>query len=143
MKNERLDKHSSSGTHEEADLPSGKGIGITLVVGKVEIPAVLNDSRSSKELVARLPYTVNLQKYAHDYCGVMNEPLAYDEKDLRNGWQNGDIAFAADGNYFAILYKGEEISQQFGNLVPLGKIKGPLAVMDTLDDEISVRIDLK
>ena len=38
-----------------------------------------------------MPYTVRLHKYAHDYCGVMNEPLPYDAEDLHNGWLNGDI----------------------------------------------------
>lgn len=115
---------------------------VTLNVGDVKIPAVLNNSRSSKALIDRLPYTVQLFKSAHDYCGSMSEPLPYDKEDLRNGWSNGDISFDAGGNYFAILYKDEEISQQFGNLVTLGRITAPLSVMDTLDQQISVRIEL-
>lgn len=114
---------------------------IKLTVGNTVIPAVLNNSCSSKELMDRLPYAVRLNKYTHDYYGVMNEPLPYDEKDLHNGWSNGDIAFAADGDYFTILYKDEELSQQFGNLVTLGKINAPLSVIDTLSDEITVTID--
>ena len=116
---------------------------INMTAGDIIIPAVLNDSRASRELIGRLPYTVRLHRYAHDYCGVMNDPLPYDKEDLRNGWQNGDIAFAADGSYFAILYKDEEISQQFGNLVTLGKINEAPSVMDTLDAEISLKIELK
>lgn len=116
---------------------------IILTAGDTMIPAVLNDSRASKDLISRLPCTVKLHKYAHDYCGVMGSPLPYDKEDLRHGWQNGDIAFAADGSYFAVLYKDEEISQQFGNLVTLGKINGAPSVMDTLDAEISLRIELK
>nr|WP_320049188.1 cyclophilin-like fold protein [uncultured Desulfuromonas sp.] len=120
---------------------SEKVFAITLTVGTTVIPAFLNESRSARELVSRLPYTVQLHKYEHDYCGVMQEPLPYNDTDLRHGWSNGDIAFAADGGYFAILYKDEEISQQFGNLVTLGKINAPLRVMDTLDDAISVTIE--
>lgn len=116
---------------------------ITLTAGDIIIPAELNDSRASKELISRLPYTVRLHKYAHDYCGVMSDPLPYDKKDLCNGWQNGDLAFAADGGYFAILYKDEEISQQFGNLVTLGKMNEAPSVMDTLDAEITLKIELK
>ena len=116
---------------------------ITLTAGDTIIPAVLNDSRASRDLISRLPYTVRLHKYEHDYCGVMDTPLSYDKDDLRHGWQNGDIAFAADGSYFAILYKDEEISHQFGNLVTLGKINGSLSVMDMLNAEISLKIELK
>jgi len=116
--------------------------GITLTIGSTVIPAVLHDCQTSRDLVGRLPYSVRLQKYAHDYCGIMAEPLVFDESDLHNGWVNGDIAFAADGNYFAILYKDEEISEQYGNLVTLGRITVDPAIMDSLAGEIVVTIAL-
>jgi len=84
-----------------------------------------------------------MQRYEHDYCGVMKDPLPYDEEDMRNGWLNGDISFAVDGNYFTILYKDEAISQQFDGIVNMGVISAPLSVMDTLDRSISVRIELE
>ncbi|WP_051309045.1 cyclophilin-like fold protein [Desulfogranum japonicum] len=115
---------------------------ILLTIGEAVIPAVLNDSTPSKELIDMLPYTVKLQRYAHDYCGVM-KALSYNQSELRNGWSNGDLAFAADGNYFAILYKDEEISQQYGNMVTLGKITVQPSIMDTLDEQISVTITLQ
>lgn len=118
------------------------GTKIKLIVGETEIPAVLNGSQSSKALLARLPYTVRMQKYAHDYCGVMRDPLPYDEHDARNGWLNGDIAFAIDGNYFTILYKDEDISQQYDGIVTLGVLEAPLAIMDTLGTSIAVSIEL-
>ena len=76
-------------------------------------------------------------------AGSWTPPLSYDKDDLCYGWQNGDIAFASDGSYFAILYKDEEISHQFGNLVTLGKINGSPSVMDTLNAEILLKIELK
>lgn len=115
---------------------------ILLTIGQVQIAAVLNDSKPAKHLIDMLPYTVKLQKYAHDYCGVM-KALPHDQQELRNGWSNGDIAFAADGNYFAILYKDEDISQQYGNMVTLGKLTVDPSIMDTLDDAITVDIGLK
>lgn len=113
---------------------------VTLTIGRKTIPAVLYDCRASRDLVGRLPYSVRLQKYDHDYCGIMAKPLVFDESDLRNGWTNGDIAFAADGSYFAILYKDEELSEQYGNLVTLGRITVNPAIMDTLASEIVVTI---
>ena len=118
------------------------GTPITLTIGNTVIPATLNDSKSSKDLISRLPYTVKLRRFAHDYCGVMKEPLAYDKKDVHNGWMNGDIDFATDGNYFTILYKDEDISQQFGYQVNLGVINAPLSVMDTLGEDITIKIEL-
>lgn len=119
------------------------GTQIRLIVGETVIPAVLNNSTSAKALLAKLPYTVRLQRYEHDYCGVMSTSLPYDESDLRNGWLNGDIAFAVNGNYFTILYKDEEISEQFGGIVNMGILNAPLSVMETLDRNISVRIELE
>ncbi len=115
---------------------------IILTIGEKVVPAVLIDSTPGKELQAMLPYRVRLHKYAHDYCGIM-QALSYEQQELRYGWSNGDIAFAADGNYFAILYKDEEISQQYGNMVTLGKLTVDPSVMDTFEDAISVRIDMK
>lgn len=115
---------------------------VILTIGDKDISAVLNDSKPAKELLTMLPFTVRLSKYAHDYCGIM-KALPYDKNELRNGWSNGDIAFAADGNYFAILYKDEEISEQYGNMVTLGKLTVDPSIMDTLAGEITVVINLK
>jgi hypothetical protein len=62
---------------------------------------------------------------------------------MRSGWLNGDISFAVNGNYFTILYKDEEISEQFDGIVNMGVLRAPLSVMDTLDRSISVRIELE
>ena len=114
---------------------------IKLIVGETVIPAYLNDSKPAQALLGKLPYTVKLQRYEHDYCGVMSDPLPYDMAELHSGWKNGDIAFAVNGNYFAILYKGEEISQEFDGMVTMGALTGDSAIMDTLDGGISVRIE--
>ncbi|WFS61919.1 cyclophilin-like fold protein [Pseudodesulfovibrio thermohalotolerans] len=114
---------------------------IKLIVGETIIPAVLNDSKPAQALIAKLPYTVQLSRYEHDYCGVMSEPLPYDDAELRSGWKNGDIAFAVSGNYFAILYKDEDISQQFDGMVTMGGLGCDPAIMGTLDGSIAVRIE--
>ncbi len=113
---------------------------ITLSAGNRTIPAVLNPSRASQDLLSRLPFTVSLQRYEHDYCGMMSSPLSYNKEDLKSGWKNGEIAFAADGDYFAILYKDEDISQQFDNLVTLGELHEDPSVMDTLPPAITLTI---
>lgn len=119
------------------------GTKIKLIVGDIVIPAVLNVCASAKALIAKLPYTVQLQRYEHDYCGVMRDALPYDKSDLRNGWLNGDISYAVDGNYFTILDKDEQISHQFEGIVNMGIISVPLSVIDTLGRSISVRIELE
>jgi hypothetical protein len=114
---------------------------VRLIIGETVIPAVLNASTPAKALWAKLPCTVRLQRYEHDYCGVMNEPLPYDASELRRGWENGDIVYAVNGNYFAILYKDEDISQQFDGMVTMGALDCDLSLMDTLSGSITVRIE--
>ncbi len=133
---------SASGSEVYSTRKIEGGTAITLTIGDTVIPATLNDCKSSQDLISRLPYTVKLHHYSHDYCGVMSDPFAYDEADVHNGWLNGDIDFATDGNYFTILYKDEDISQQFGYQVNLGVIDAPLSVMDTLGSDITITIEL-
>lgn len=117
------------------------GTPITLTIGDTVIPATLNNSTSAKELLSRLPYTVKLHRYSHDYCGVMADPLPYDEADVHHGWLDGDIDFARDGNYFTILFEEEENSQQFGHQITMGKIDGPLSAVKNLGSDIEVKIE--
>lgn len=118
------------------------GTAITLTVGDVVMPATLNNSRSSQELIARLPYTVKLHRYSHDYCGVMSNPLPYNEEDVHNGWMDGDIDFARDANYFTILFEDGANSQQYGHQITMGKLDGDLNVIKSLGRDIEILIEL-
>jgi hypothetical protein len=116
---------------------------VTLTIGRLVIPAVLNDTVSTRDLISRLPYTVRLHKYVHDFCGVMSNPLKYDPKDVQNGWRNGDIHFATDGNYFVLFFADEDISQRYGYQIHIGKMDVDVAVLKNLNDrDIDVRIEL-
>lgn len=118
------------------------GTKVNILIGDTIIPATLNNSKTAKALLARLPFTMKLHKYAHDYCGVMENPLPYDEKDVHNGWLNGDIDFARDGNYFTILYEDEEVSRQYGHQINIGKIDGRLSVIKNMPPDIELTIEL-
>lgn len=142
---------SNSGSSESRGITGGpsrsprvikNGTAVTLTIGKTVIPATLNHSTSSKELISRLPYTVHLNRYSHDYCGVMDDPLKYDKKDVHYGWLNGDIDFATDANYFTILFEEQDTSKQYGYQVNMGKVDGDLSVIKNLQGPINVRIAL-
>ncbi|MHB9291696.1 hypothetical protein Holit_00777 [Hollandina sp. SP2] len=119
------------------------GTAITLTIGRLVIPAVLNDTVTARDLISRLPYTVRLHKYAHDFCAVMPNPLRYDPKDIQNGWRNGDIHFATDSNYFVLFFAGEDVSQRYGYQIHIGKMNVDAEVLRNLNDrDIDVRIEL-
>ncbi|SFO15982.1 Cyclophilin-like [Cohaesibacter marisflavi] len=113
---------------------------ITLTIKGTVINAVLNDSKTAKDLLDRLPLTLQLQGYEFDFCGVMPEGLAYKESDATTGWKNGDIAFGPGANWFTILYGGEEQSGDSGPLVKFGRISDPLSRLDALPRSISVTL---
>lgn len=118
------------------------GTKVTLTVGDVVIPATLNDSITAQDLISRLPYTVSLRRYSHDYCGVMSEPLEYREEDVHYGWLNGDIDFARNADYFTILFEDEENSEVHGHQINIGKVDCELSVLKGLDTNIEMVIEL-
>jgi hypothetical protein len=118
------------------------GTKINMLFGDTVIPGTLNDSETAQALIKMLPYTVRLNRYSHDFCGVMNDPLPYSEENVHYGWLNGDIDFATDSDYFTILFEDEENSERYGYQVNIGKMDGELSVLSSLRGSYDVRIEL-
>ena len=119
-----------------------EGTRINMQFGDTVIPGILNDSETAKALIARLPYTVRMNRYSHDFCGVMQEPLPYQEENVHYGWLNGDIDFARDANYFTILFEDEKNSEPYGHQVNIGVIDVELSRISRLRGSYDVRIEL-
>lgn len=118
------------------------GTKINMYFGDTIIPGTLNDSETAQALIKMLPYTVRVNRYSHDFCGVMKDPLPYKEKDVHYGWLNGDIDFARDSDYFTILFEDEGNSEQYGHQINIGKIDCELSVISSLRGSYDVRIEL-
>lgn len=118
------------------------GTKINMHFGDVVIPGMLNDSITARDLISKLPYTVHVSRFSHDFCGVMDDPLEYKEEEVHYGWLNGDIDFATDANYFTILFENEDKSEQYGYQVNIGKIDGKLSAIRELDGSYDVLIEL-
>ncbi|WP_438497092.1 cyclophilin-like fold protein [Paenibacillus sp. IHBB 3054] len=118
------------------------GTKINMHFGDIVIPGTLNDSITAQALISKLPYTVHVNRYSHDFCGVMDDPLEYREEDVHYGWLNGDIDFATDADYFTILFEDEEKSEQYGYQVNIGKIDSELSVISQLSGSYDVLIEL-
>ena len=108
------------------------GTKIIITIGSNKMPATLNNCKSSRELISRLPYTMNVHRHSHDFYGVMQHSLSYDPSEVHNGWLNGDIDFATNGNYFTIFFDDEENSKQFSYQVDIGKVDCKLSVIRNL-----------
>ena len=122
-------------------IPPENGTKINLYFGDTLITGVLNDSETAQALIAKLPMTQHVSRYAHDFCGVTDE-LPYNEEDVHYGWLNGDIDYALNAPYFTILFEDEEVSEQYGYQVNIGVITTPLADISALDGSFDVRIEL-
>jgi len=139
---------ASDGAQTQTDDPDmstrviENGTPINMHFGKTVIPGVLNDSDTAKALIEKLPYTVHMGSYSHDFCGVMPEELPYKEDEVHFGWLNGDIDYAIDAPYFTILHSDEESSGQYGSQVNIGVISCELAKIRNLRGDYDVRIEL-
>lgn len=118
------------------------GTKIRMHFGDTVIPATLNDSETAQALINMLPYTVRVSRFAHDFCGVMQNPLPYKEENVHYGWLNGDIDFARDSDYFTILFEDEKASEQYGHQINIGKIDCELSVISSLQGSFEVLIEL-
>ena len=121
--------YATAAMAEPASRVLNEGTRITITAGDVVIPAILNDSVTSQDLISKLPYTMTSRRYSHDYCGVMPDPLVYNEEDVHYGWLNGDLAFARDSDYFVMFFADEENSSVYGHQITLGKINADLEVL--------------
>ena len=78
--------------------------------GDVTVKAPINQTQAARDLMNRLPVTLEGHDSGLDYCCEFKEG-AFDEAEKQQGWQNGDIS-VADG-WFAILHSGQEQSQGY------------------------------
>ena len=115
---------------------------VTLTVGETVLDGYLNSNRTARDLISRLPVTLNLNRGSHDYCGGISPALAYDEDDVQNGWRNGDLAFWTAGNDFVIFHSDEENSSSTGNIVNIGAVTSDINIVRSLGNNISVTVAL-
>ncbi|MCQ2511090.1 MAG: hypothetical protein MJ116_11600 [Lachnospiraceae bacterium] len=121
-------------------LPDENGTKIRLTFGDTVIFGVLNDSETAKALIEKLPYTQQMSRYSHDFCGVTEE-LPYQEENVHYGWLNGDIDYATNAPYFTILFEDEERSEQYDYQVNIGVVTSPLSEISALDGSYDVLIE--
>lgn len=66
-------------------IPPEDGTKINIRFGdEAVITGVLNDSETAQALIDKLPYTVHMSRYSHDFCGVTEE-LPYNEDEVHYG----------------------------------------------------------
>ncbi len=92
---------------------------IQITNGTTVIHAVLNGTVAAQDFEKRLLCTFSGSDSGMDYCCSAANGL-YDPLEAQRGWKNGDISLC-DG-WFALLYDGEEQSDEYGEMMIIGHI---------------------
>ena len=114
---------------------------ITLTIGNKLVPAILYNTTPARDLIARLPVTVSLNRGPVDYCGGI-APINYGEDDVQTGYHNGDLSYWIPGQDFVIFTETEEISSGSQDLVIIGQISTDIKEVRDLGSTIKVTIAL-
>ena len=125
---------------KEASVSPSPATPIKLTINGKEMKAWLNDSVPAKELREQMPKTVRLNDSDNDFCGDTLD-IGYRESDVQSGYRNGDLAYYPPARNFVIFVHGEETSASTGNLVIIGHIDEPQAVLDSLHGDLTVTIE--
>jgi hypothetical protein len=113
---------------------------ILLKTNDLIIPATLNNTMAAQEFKKRLPLKISGYRSAVDYCcaatcGVFNPA------ETQSGWKNGDISLA--GGWFAVLFDGEETSQNYHGMMIIAHIKEEhLQLVKELPDTVKFVVEL-
>ena len=114
---------------------------VTLTIGNKVIPAILYNNPPTKDLMARLPVTVSLNRGPVDFCGSIS-PINYGKDDVQAGYRSGDLAYWIPGQDFVIFTETEEISSGVPDLVIIGQISSDIKDVRNLGSTIEVTIAL-
>lgn len=129
------------GQAQPPDVVSKDSTKITLTIGNKIIPAILYSTSPARDLMARLPVTVSLNRGPVDYCGGI-EPINYGKDDVQVEYSSGDLAYWIPGQDFVIFTETKKSSSKSPDLVILGQISPDIKKIKDLGSTIKVTIAL-
>ncbi|MEG6501547.1 MULTISPECIES: cyclophilin-like fold protein [unclassified Desulfovibrio] len=116
-----------------------KSTKIALTIEGSTYSAVLYDNAAAKDLIAKLPLTVSLNRGNRDYCGDIS-PLQYSREQVQKGYRNGELAYWIPGQDFVIFIEKEETGASVDGVVVLGAMTSDIQPLFSLGRSIQVRI---
>lgn len=114
---------------------------ITVQLGEVKLPAVLNDTETARAFAACLPLTLRMSISTVGCCGSLPFSLPHDPARIHRGWVDGDINYNPSGGWLAIFFDDEQNSRRYGDQLTIGCIEGSLEPLHALTGPLDVRID--
>jgi hypothetical protein len=118
---------------------------IRIVVGDRVVRATLNESKTARALLERLPLKVSMSRWGDEYygdCGL-SAPL---EKGARAEMGVGELAYWPQGSALCIFFGPTPASvgdepRAVSPVNPLGMIEGEVAFLKSLASNITVKIE--
>lgn len=125
---------------QESEVPENDGTTITMTFGDTVVTAVLDDSKTSKAFLERLPLTIDMNRYSdREYYAAI--PQLPENGEEIPDYENGDVTYYTSGKSLAIFFGNAENSNQ-GDLIRMGKIISDLSAFDSISESVSVTIEL-
>lgn len=113
---------------------------ITLTAGERVITAELDNSETSREFLATLPRTMEMNRYDdREYYGRMEE--ISENGTAIESFENGDLTYYPAGPSLAVFFDKEDTSRQ-GGLIRMGKITSDLSAFETMGETEEVLIEI-
>lgn len=109
---------------------------IKITSQNMTIIAQLNNSATSKDLIGRLPLTLNLHQHQNReyYADIRLDK----DSPSKGGYKIGEIAYWAPGNNLVLFYgKGYT-----GNLISMGQIISGLEQLPQMGDSFTARFEI-
>ncbi len=111
---------------------------VVITDGTVKLRALLNDTLAARDFEKRLPFTCSGYDSGIDYCCSAASGI-YDPLEMQTGWKNGDISLG--GGWFALLYGGEETSEEYRNMMIIGHIlEDDLEMVKEMPERVTLTI---
>lgn len=112
-----------------------KQVKIKITSGNTEITAMLNDTSPARDLIKKLPVTLNLHQHQSReyYAGIRLDK----NSPTQDGYQTGDMAYWTPGNSLVLFY-GEGYT---GSLIIMGKITSGLNLLPAMGNSFTAKIE--
>ncbi len=114
---------------------------IAMTTGTSVITADLHDNPTTRDFVASLPVTMPMTRRGErEYYGKAGKRLS-DKGRQQNGLEDGDVAYYVPGASFAVFFNNK-VNPDISQLIVMGKVTSDLSVFESLDESLTVRIEL-
>ena len=112
---------------------------VDITINGEDFSGVLYNNTTAKQIIENLPLSVSLNRGNTDYCGsVKIDDVKYDESDVTNKYESGDLAYWIPGDDFVVFRTAGTAE----GCVIIGKINASENTLNSFGNSADVTITL-